>query len=393
MISSVYIAWRYLVFNKARSATLIACVSLIAVLPFTLELLLNESERQLLSRAETTPLLVGAKGSALDLVMNSLYLDDQVPELVSMQVNEEVSDSGLADPIPLYVRFQARGFPIVGTTLDYFDFRGLRVAQGRTLALLGECVLGPVVAQSLGLIPGDRLLSSPETVFDLAGVYPLNMKVVGVLERSHSADDVAVFVDIKTAWVIEGLVHGHQDLRQVSDPTLIMERTEQNVTATAKLTQYTQIDEQNIGSFHFHGEPHEYPLTAVIALPADAKSATILRGRYVPAEKTTQIVQPTEVIDGLLRNIFRVKSIIDSVIFVVGLAALLALILVFALSLRLRQRELATVFRIGCSRYTIMWLLGAEIVIILAISAALVAAVAGVVSHYDEQLVRLFLVN
>ena len=393
MISSVYIAWRYLVFNKARSATLVACVSLIAVLPFTLEVLLNESERQLLSRAETTPLLVGAKGSALDLVMNSLYLDDQVPELVSMQVNEEVSQSGLADPVPLYVRFQARGFPIVGTTLDYFDFRGLQVAEGRTLALLGECVLGSAVAQSLGLKPGDRLLSSPETVFDLAGVYPLNMKVVGVLERSHSADDVAVFVDVKTAWVIEGLVHGHQDLRKVSDPTLIMERTEQNVTATAKLAQYTQIDEQNIDSFHFHGEPHVYPLTAVIALPADAKSATILRGRYVPAEKTTQIVKPTEVIDGLLRNIFRVKGIIDSVIFVVGMAALLALILVFALSLRLRQRELATVFRLGCSRYTIVWLLGAEIVITLFISATLVAAVTGVVNHYDEQLVRMFLVN
>jgi putative ABC transport system permease protein len=393
VIDSVYIAWRYLVFNKARSATLVACVSLIAVLPFTLEVLLDESERQLLSRAETTPLLVGAKGSALDLVMNSLYLDDQVPELVSMRVSKEVSESGLANPIPLYVRFRARGFPIVGTTLDYFDFRGLQVREGRSLALLGECVLGSAVADSLGLKPGGRVLSSPETVFDLAGIYPLNMKVVGVLERSHSADDVAVFVDVKTAWVIEGLVHGHQDLLKVRDPTLIMERTDDNVTATAKLTQYTEIDEQNIGSFHFHGEPQVYPLTAVIALPADAKSATILRGRYVSAEKTTQIVEPTEVIDGLLRNIFRVKSIIDSVIFVVGLAALLALVLVFALSLRLRQRELNTVFRLGCSRYTIMRLLGAEVAIILVASAALVASVAGVVSHYDEQLVRLFLVN
>jgi putative ABC transport system permease protein len=393
VIDSVYIAWRYLVFNKARSATLVACVSLIAVLPFTLEVLLDESERQLLSRAETTPLLVGAKGSALDLVMNSLYLDDQVPELVSMRVSKEVSESGLANPIPLYVRFRARGFPIVGTTLDYFDFRGLQVREGRSLALLGECVLGSAVADSLGLKPGGRVLSSPETVFDLAGIYPLNMKVVGVLERSHSADDVAVFVDVKTAWVIEGLVHGHKDLLKVRDPTLIMERTDDNVTATAKLTQYTEIDEQNIGSFHFHGEPQVYPLTAVIALPADAKSATILRGRYVSAEKTTQIVEPTEVIDGLLRNIFRVKSIIDSVIVVVGLAALLALVLVFALSLRLRQRELNTVFRLGCSRYTIMRLLGAEVAIILVASAALVASVAGVVSHYDEQLVRLFLVN
>ena len=123
MIDSLYIAWKYVAFNKVRAATLVACVTLIAVLPLSLELLLDESERQLLSRAETTPLVLGAKGSALELVMNSLYFDDEVPELVSMAAAEQVADSGLALPIPLYVRFQARRFPIVGTSLDYFDFR------------------------------------------------------------------------------------------------------------------------------------------------------------------------------------------------------------------------------------------------------------------------------
>ena len=51
MIESLYIAWRYVSFNWARSLTLIACVTLIAVLPLALELLLDESERQLLARA------------------------------------------------------------------------------------------------------------------------------------------------------------------------------------------------------------------------------------------------------------------------------------------------------------------------------------------------------
>ena len=36
-----------------------------------------------------------------------------------------VRNSGLAEAIPLYVRFHARGNPIVGTSLDYFSFRGL----------------------------------------------------------------------------------------------------------------------------------------------------------------------------------------------------------------------------------------------------------------------------
>jgi len=181
LIDSLYIAWQYIRSNRIRTATLIACITLISFLPAALQLLLGESERQLMSRAALTPLVIGAKGSSLDLVMNSLYFSDEMPELISMEASEQVMASGLALPIPLYVRFHARGNPVVGTTLDYFDFRGLKVAEGRNLALLGDCVLGARVAERLDLKPGDSLLSSPETLFDLAGVYPLKMKVAGVL--------------------------------------------------------------------------------------------------------------------------------------------------------------------------------------------------------------------
>jgi len=314
MIDSFYIAWRYLAFNKVRSVTLIACVTLIAVVPLVLELLLAESEQQLLSRAESTPLLLGARGSALDLVMNGLYFDDEVPELVSMAAVHEVEDSGLALPIPLYVRFHARQFPIVGTTLDYFDFRGLEIAQGRPLALLGEAVIGAGVAEHLDIAAGDSLLSSPETVFDLAGVYPLKMRVVGVLLRSHTPDDLAVFVDVKTAWVVQGLVHGHEDLVRARDPMVVIGRTDANVVAGAKLVQYNEITGENIDRFHFHGDPDEYPLSAVIVVPGDDKSGTILRGRYLEGEHRHQLVVPETVIHGLLAHLFRIKNVLGSTV-------------------------------------------------------------------------------
>ena len=198
MLDSFYIAWKYVSYNKIKTATLVACITLITFLPFSLELLLNESERQLMSRAVHTPLIVGAKGSSLDLVMNTLYFGEDLPELITMAASDRIADTDLALPIPMYVRFKARGNPIVGITLDYFDFRGLKIAQGRQLAVLGECVVGEKVAESLALKPGDSLVSSPESLFDLAGIYPLKMKVVGVLEKSHTSDDLAVFVDLKT---------------------------------------------------------------------------------------------------------------------------------------------------------------------------------------------------
>jgi putative ABC transport system permease protein len=301
---------------------------------------------------------------------------------------DEIADSGLATAIPLYVCFKARQFPIVGTTLDYFDFRRLVIAQGRPLGLLGEAVIGADVADQLGMAAGDSLLSSPETVFDLAGVYPLKMRVVGILQRSHTPDDLAVFVDVKTAWVVQGLVHGHADLSRSDDATVIIDRTDANVVASAKVVEYTEITEQNIDSFHFHGDPAQYPLSGVIVVPEDDKSGTILRGRYLAGEIPHQLVVPGTVIDGLLANIFRIKNVLDAVIFIVGIATALALTLVFALSIRLRQREISTLFRLGGSRLTIARLLVAEIAIIGAASATVCGILLLAVNHYSGDLVR-----
>jgi putative ABC transport system permease protein len=393
MIDSLYIAWKYISFNKIKTATLVACITLISFLPFALQLLLNESERQLMSRAVETPLVVGKKGSALDLVMNTLYFGDDVPELMTMAASDRIAETDLALPIPMYVRFQARRNPIVGTTLDYFEFRGLQIAKGRQLAVLGDCVLGARVAESLALKPGDSLVSSPESLFDLAGVYPLKMKVAGILEKHHTTDDLAVFVDLKTTWVIQGLGHGHQDVTKLKDPTLVLKRSESNVAATAKLYHYTEITEENMSSFHFHGNLSAYPISAVIAVPYDAKSGTILRGRYLSKEETQQIVQPEAVIDGLLQNIFRIKNVLDAVIAVVALATALAVILVFTLSLRLRQREIQTIFKIGCSRMTIAKLIAAEILIIVVCSAFLCGIMMVAVQSISNDIVRMLFIR
>ena len=388
MMDSLYLAWKYLSYNRLKTFILVSCITIIAALPLALEILLNESERQLALRAESSPLLVGAKGSALDLVMSSLYFGDEVPETITMKAAEQVMETDLAAPIPLYIRFKARGFPIVGTSLDYFDFRQLKLAQGEMLVMIGQCIIGAEVARILNLNPGDSIVSSPETLFNIAGVYPLKMKITGVLATNHSADDLAVFVDIPTAWVIHGLGHGHKDVTRTTDSSVILKKENGNVTANAKLMQYTEITEENIDSFHLHGDSAEFPLTAVLAVPYDEKSGTILQGRYLTKETDYQIVQPKDVIDTLMANIFKIRNVLDAVIMLVGTATLLALVLVFSLSLRLREREIDVIFKLGCSRATIARLLGAEIVIIILVSSAVCAVLLGCVVHYDQMLVR-----
>ncbi|NIO15604.1 MAG: hypothetical protein GTN70_01150 [Deltaproteobacteria bacterium] len=125
-------------------------------------------------------------------------------------------------------------------------------------------------------------------------------------------------MDIKTAWIIQGLGHGHEDVTKIKDDTEVLSRSDTSVTAGAKPYHFTEITGENVGSFHFHGDSSIYPITAVAAVPKDAKSGTILRGRYLSGEEGHQIVRPVEVIDGLLQSIFRIKNVLDAVISVVG---------------------------------------------------------------------------
>ena len=384
----LYMAWRYLAYHRIKTIILILSITLIVFLPAGLKILVGQSAQSLTQRAESTPLLIGAKGSPLELVLNSLYFESDTPPTITFSESRRVNDSRLATGIPLYTRFRARQFPIVGTTLDYFDFRDLRLAEGRRFMVLGDCVLGSEAAEQLAIGVGDSLVSSPEGVFDLAGVYPLKMKVVGVLAATDSADDSGVFVDLKTAWIIEGLAHGHQDLAEPEAASGVLERDGNVVVANASVMQFNEITADNIDSFHFHGDPAGFPITAVIAAPRDDKSATLLQGQYLGDDERVQIVRPDAVMSDLLVTILTVQNYVIAGAMAIGLSALMTAALVFMLSLRLRKREIETMHRIGSSRGRVNALLGLEIVIVLLTGILLAALLTILASRFGDGLIR-----
>ena len=133
----------------------------------------------------------------------------RVPRSIDMTEARAILEGGLATPIPIVAASTARGRPFVGVDPEYFAFRDLVASQGRLPVRIGEVVLGQDVARELGLGPGDTLLTDQRNLYDLASSYPLRVHVVGVLRETGSADDGAVFCDVKTAWVALGIGHGH----------------------------------------------------------------------------------------------------------------------------------------------------------------------------------------
>ncbi len=388
---SLFIAWQYLKFNRLKTLTVIACVTVVMSLPLMLKLLVAEAELQLRTRAASTPLLIGERGSRMDLVLSSLYFSDDTPAMLPMEVNQQILDTGLAQTVPLYRRFSAEGFPIVGTTIDYFSFRKSDFSSGRPFLYLGDCVLGYEVAVKLGLKVGDSLYSSSENLFDLSGNYPLKMTVTGILKKTLSADDLGVFVDIKTNWIIAGLGHGHADLKTINDPSVILQRDTSTIRANAKLMQHNEITKENRNSFHFHGDMEGYPLTAIIANPDNERAAALLKGRFIGNDVRQQIVDPQNVVNVLLEKILQIKKLVDGITLLITLAALLALVLVFALSMRLRESEFNTLFKLGCMRGAIARLLLAEISLVTIVAIVISASFIVIIWPYRVFITRLLI--
>jgi putative ABC transport system permease protein len=174
---------------------------------------------------------------------------------------------------------------------------------------------------------------------------------------------------------VHGLAHGHDDLENETDPSLVMGRTDDVVVGTAKVREFVEITDANRASFHFHGPLAERPVDAAIVVPFDARAGTILMGRADAGRLPVQLVVASEVVDRLLVEVFRVRRILLAVLAAVGVGTVLLVAVVIALSIRIRATEIETMHLVGCGRGRVPLILGTEVAVLVgcAVGAAVIA--------------------
>ena len=152
-------------------------------------------------------LVVGAKGSGLQLVLSAVFHADvptgnvRLPELRDIARHPMV-----AGVMPLSLGDAYRGFRIVGTTLDYVDHYGGRLAQGRRWERSMEAVAGSRAARDTGLRAGTSFVGAHGLGGDSGfrhGEHPY--RVVGVLEETGTVLDRLILVDTASVWEVHAV--------------------------------------------------------------------------------------------------------------------------------------------------------------------------------------------
>lgn len=386
--ASSHLAARYLARHRVQTFLLASTLALVLALPVAVRLLVRAAEKEMRSRADDTPLILGTRGSAVDLMLASLYFRRQSVEPLTLGQVGEMRATGMADAIPLMIRFHAQSASIVGTELEYFPYRRLRLAQGRMFTRLGDCVVGAAIARERKLKVGDHVFSSPESTFDIAGVYPLKMRVTGILAGAGTVDDQAIFVDLRTTWLIDGRAHGHDDLTPATGPDLVLMKEEGNVVGNAAVKMYNEVTDKNADGFHFHGDQAAFPVTAAIVLPHEAKGEALLAGRYLKRPDGVRLIRPAQELDTLLGTLFRLESLAVAGLALTGGCALAVGAIVFALSFRMRQREFQTLADIGISARSLRAVRVFEVFLVGAAGLLLAGALIGGLQWLAPTLVR-----
>jgi putative ABC transport system permease protein len=380
------LTWRQISYHRGRSIILVLALAVTIFLPLATRMLVSRYDTELRSRAAASPLVAGAKGNRFDLTLATLYFRDAELDVVPYSEYEKIRDAGFGVAIPLNLRFTARERPIVATSPEYFEARQLSAGAGRLPFRLGEVVLGAQVAEDLELGPDDALFSDQREIYDISKPPALKMRVSGVLRATGGPDDSAVFVDIRTAWVLEGIMHGHQESAGI-DSELVMEEGEGHRKISPAMIEYNEITPANAASFHYHGGSEGLPLSSILVLPRDAKSRTLLKAR-VNASKLYQMVVPARVIDDLMAFVFRIQAFLDLIAVILGITTLLLIVLVVLLTMRMRAREIEALHRIGGGRFTVVTLYALEIGILVVLAGVLAGAALSAALAWLPNLVR-----
>jgi len=146
-------------------------------------------------------LVVGAKGSPLQLILSSIYYIDFPTGNIPLKEAEELARSPFVKKaVPLALGDNYNGVRIVGTDSNFVGIYKLKVKEGKFWQIDFETTIGTSVAENLKLKIGDTFYGA----HGLAGSTDVHKthayKVSGILAPQGNVTDNLILTNISSVW-------------------------------------------------------------------------------------------------------------------------------------------------------------------------------------------------
>ncbi|MFT7627824.1 MAG: putative ABC transport system permease protein [Ulvibacter sp.] len=164
-------------------------------------------ENQIENNLGNIDVVVGAKGSPLQLVLASvLHLDNSTGNISYKEALKMSKNPLIKSAVPISYGDNYKGYRIVGTTQEYIALYDGELKKGHLVENAMEVILGNSVAQKLNLKIGDTLLSAHGLAENSIEDHDELLTVVGILKPTKKVIDRLIITNLESIWN----VHNHK---------------------------------------------------------------------------------------------------------------------------------------------------------------------------------------
>ena len=325
-------------------------------------IILKLTEHQLTENINNTgkdvKLVIGAKGSRLQLVLSSVFQIDNPTGNINYGFYTLLKRNRMIkEMIPVSMGDSYKRKRIVGTNHDYIRLFSGKLKEGVLFEKPLEATIGSVVASELDLKVGDEFVGGHGMEEVLHSHDEYKYKVVGVLERSGSVLDNLILTPVQTVWIMHA-GHGHD-----SEYTLRgTEESSHEEDASEEVTEeehdhehhdHHEHAEVNLAELLANIEPKDREITAILFpnLSGNAKIGVLNNANNQP---NMMAVDPAPEIALLKNKITPFVSIIMAISWFITVIAMFSVFIGLLNSLRGRKYEIALMRVLGASKAKVL---------------------------------------
>lgn len=204
-MSPLKISWKSLASKPLSSALNVLLISFGTGILTILLLASTQIEEKLNNNSKDIDLVVGAKGSPLQLILSSIYyIDFPTGNIPLKEANELMHNPFVKRAVPLSLGDNYNGIRIVGTDSNYISLYGLKTQSGKFWNADLEATIGTNVAKEQNLKVGDTFFGAHGLTENKDLHKEHAYKVVGILAPQGNVTDNLILTNMASIWKMHG---------------------------------------------------------------------------------------------------------------------------------------------------------------------------------------------
>lgn len=356
------ISWKYLTFRPLSTGLNVFLLALGLAIITVLLLIQDQFEKKMNQDAAGIDLVVGAKGSPLQLILSSVYHVDFPTGNIKMEDAKKLTRNRLVKKIiPLALGDNYQGFRIVGTNHDYLELYEVGFAEGKAWDVPFEVVLGAEIAGKLKLKLGDEFVSSHGISEGSHDHDDHNFVVAGILEPKGNVVDRLILTSIESVWYSHDEEVEEEEVASAPDSVAV---------SSAVLLEEAHADheEGHDGHAKFHAPVAKtgFPVTeqdrevTTLLLQYRNPIAAVQLPRMINSATAMQAASPSFEMSRLFELLGVGISLLQGIALILIVIAGLGIFIALYNSLKERKYDLAILRAIGATRGQLLTLIFLE---------------------------------